>query len=67
MRVTVEGVENAQQAEFLLNANGDQAQGYFFGRPVPATEVAANMMADLKNIVGAETDCGGAPRKRSIS
>jgi diguanylate cyclase (GGDEF)-like protein len=67
MRVTVEGVENARQAEFLVKANGDQAQGFFFGRPVPATEVAANIMADLKNIVGAEADSGAAPRKQAMS
>jgi EAL domain-containing protein (putative c-di-GMP-specific phosphodiesterase class I) len=67
MRVTVEGVENAKQAEFLVKANGDQAQGFFFGRPIPATEVAANIMADLQNIVGADSDCGAAPRKQSMS
>jgi diguanylate cyclase (GGDEF)-like protein len=67
MRVTVEGVENARQAEFLMKANGDQAQGFYFGRPVPASEVAANIMADLKNIAGAEADCGAAPRKQSMS
>jgi EAL domain-containing protein (putative c-di-GMP-specific phosphodiesterase class I) len=48
MRVTVEGVETAKQADFLDNANGDQAQGYFFGRPVPATEVAATILADFQ-------------------
>jgi EAL domain-containing protein (putative c-di-GMP-specific phosphodiesterase class I) len=67
MRVTVEGVENASQAEFLVKANGDQAQGFFFGRPVPATEVAANIMADLKSIAGAEAECGPTPLKQSMS
>ena len=41
MRVTVEGVETAKQAAFLDQADGDQAQGFFFGRPVPASEVGA--------------------------
>ena len=41
MRVTVEGVETAAQAAFLDKADGDQAQGFFFGRPVPASEVGA--------------------------
>jgi diguanylate cyclase (GGDEF)-like protein len=48
MRVTVEGVETATQAAFLDKADGDQAQGFFFGRPVPASEVSANILADFK-------------------
>jgi diguanylate cyclase (GGDEF)-like protein len=67
MRVTVEGIENAKQVEFLVQANSDQAQGFFFGRPVPAAEVVADIMTDLKNLAGTETDSGETPRKRSIS
>ena len=48
MRVTVEGVENAKQAAFLDEVDGDQAQGFFFGRPVPASEVSANILADFQ-------------------
>jgi EAL domain-containing protein (putative c-di-GMP-specific phosphodiesterase class I) len=48
MRVTVEGVETATQVAFLDKADGDQAQGYFFGRPVPASEVSANILADFQ-------------------
>jgi diguanylate cyclase (GGDEF)-like protein len=48
MRVTVEGVETAKQAAFLDEANGDQAQGFFFGRPVPASEVGAAIFADFQ-------------------
>jgi diguanylate cyclase (GGDEF)-like protein len=48
MRVTVEGVETATQAAFLDKADGDQAQGYFFGRPVPAAEVGAQVLADFQ-------------------
>jgi diguanylate cyclase (GGDEF)-like protein len=48
MRVTVEGVETATQAAFLDKADGDQAQGFFFGRPVPASEVSANILANFK-------------------
>jgi EAL domain-containing protein (putative c-di-GMP-specific phosphodiesterase class I) len=47
MRVTVEGVETAAQAAFLDKADGDQAQGFFFGRPVPAAEVSATILADF--------------------
>jgi diguanylate cyclase (GGDEF)-like protein len=48
MRVTVEGVETARQAAFLEKADGDEAQGYYFGRPVPASEVAARILADFQ-------------------
>jgi EAL domain-containing protein (putative c-di-GMP-specific phosphodiesterase class I) len=48
MRVTVEGVETATQAAFLDRADGDQAQGFFFGRPVPASEVSANILAEFQ-------------------
>ena len=48
MRVTVEGVETATQAAFLDKADGDQAQGYFFGRPVPAAEVGSQVLADFQ-------------------
>ncbi len=48
VRVTVEGVETAKQAAFLDKANGDQAQGFFFGRPVPASEVSAGILADFE-------------------
>jgi diguanylate cyclase (GGDEF)-like protein len=48
MRVTVEGIETADQAAFLDGADGDQAQGFYFGRPVPATEIAAGILADFQ-------------------
>ena len=48
MRVAVEGVETAEQATFLDKVNGDQAQGFFFGRPVPASGVSATILADFK-------------------
>jgi sensor c-di-GMP phosphodiesterase-like protein len=48
MRVTVEGVETANQAAFLESVDGDQAQGFFFGRPVPASELSASILADFE-------------------
>ena len=51
MRVTVEGVETAKQAAFLDEADGDEAQGFYFGRPVAASEVGACILADLKNVL----------------
>ena len=48
MRVTVEGVETAKQVAFLDRVNGDQAQGYFFGRPLPSSELSVTILADFK-------------------
>jgi diguanylate cyclase (GGDEF)-like protein len=48
MRVTVEGVETANQAAFLDAADGDQVQGFFFGRPIPASELGASILADFE-------------------
>lgn len=38
MEVLAEGVERADQAEYLRAKGCDKAQGYHFGRPVPAEE-----------------------------
>jgi predicted signal transduction protein with EAL and GGDEF domain len=48
MRVTVEGIETAKRAAFLDEVDGDQAQGFFFGRPIPASEVSAKILADFQ-------------------
>ena len=47
MRVTVEGVETMAQFDFLFSAHADQVQGFYFGRPAPAAEVAINILGDL--------------------
>jgi diguanylate cyclase (GGDEF)-like protein/PAS domain S-box-containing protein len=39
MRVVAEGVETREQLEFLQEHNCPQGQGYYFSRPVPATEL----------------------------
>ena len=53
MRVTVEGVETKGQADFLYNADGDLVQGFYFGRPMPASEIAANILADFRTTLPA--------------
>lgn len=46
MRVTVEGVETTKQVEFLDAADGDQVQGFYFGRPMAAADVAEAILAN---------------------
>jgi EAL domain-containing protein (putative c-di-GMP-specific phosphodiesterase class I) len=48
MRVTVEGIETADQATFLAGADGNQAQGVYYGRPIPASELPAGLLAELQ-------------------
>jgi diguanylate cyclase (GGDEF)-like protein len=49
VHVTVEGVETAEQMSFVDEANAEQAQGFYLGRPVPESEIAANILVDFKN------------------
>jgi diguanylate cyclase (GGDEF)-like protein len=50
MEITVEGVENGRQVEFLRDVRCDQVQGFYFGRPMPGIEVAARILADLDGL-----------------
>ena len=65
MRVTVEGVETAGQVDFLYDAHADQVQGFYFGRPVPAKAVSADLLANFLNSTAApksQEAAGGTAR-----
>ena len=55
MRVTVEGVETAKQAAFLDGADADQVQGFFFGRPVSASEIGTIILKDFQKSLPTES------------
>jgi EAL domain-containing protein (putative c-di-GMP-specific phosphodiesterase class I) len=53
MRVTVEGVETSEQVDFLYDADADQVQGFYFGKPVPAAEVGTNILHEVRQSTAA--------------
>jgi diguanylate cyclase (GGDEF)-like protein len=69
MRVTVEGVETAKQAAFLDGADADQVQGFFFGRPVSASEVSAIILKDFQKLLpgGLSAHSVGPPDAKSMA
>ncbi len=60
MRVTAEGVETAGQASFLFNAHVDQVQGFYLGRPLPASEVGAHMIRAFHETLPSSDDANPA-------
>ncbi len=45
--VIAEGVENAAQLDFLMRVGCEQAQGYYLGRPQPASELAGVLSSSV--------------------
>ena len=50
MRVTVEGVETSDQVDFLYDADADQVQGFYFGRPLPASKLDKDFLNKLRSV-----------------
>ena len=48
MEIIAEGIETEQQWKFLHDNNCDEAQGYLFGKPVPANEFEQLVHESLK-------------------
>jgi EAL domain-containing protein (putative c-di-GMP-specific phosphodiesterase class I) len=53
MQVTVEGVETLSQAKFLSNTAADQVQGFYFGRPIPASEIGVDILSHFRKALPA--------------
>jgi EAL domain-containing protein (putative c-di-GMP-specific phosphodiesterase class I) len=59
MSVTAEGIETAEQVAMLQAVECQHAQGWFFGKPMSAADLAARILAQ-----GDEHEQGGAARTR---
>ena len=51
MNVVAEGVESEAQAQFLLDHGCNEAQGFYFSKPVPATEITDYMQKQQEALV----------------
>jgi EAL domain-containing protein (putative c-di-GMP-specific phosphodiesterase class I) len=47
MRVTVEGIEDSRQLDLVRGLACDEAQGFYFGRPMPACDIAAHLLGEF--------------------
>ena len=54
--ILAEGIERAEQAHFLMSNDCQKLQGYLFGRPTPAHELAAVVAKDMRNAVGGDDE-----------
>jgi EAL domain-containing protein (putative c-di-GMP-specific phosphodiesterase class I) len=51
LRVVAEGVETQNELEFLQSQNCEEAQGYYFSRPVPAQKFARLLETGIREAV----------------
>jgi diguanylate cyclase len=61
LQVTAEGVETAEQLAFLREQDCDEAQGFYFSRPLPACEFA-RLLDGTHQLLGASGDASGSGR-----
>jgi predicted signal transduction protein with EAL and GGDEF domain len=52
LRVVAEGVEQAEELAFLREHRCDEAQGYYFSRPVPAARLVDLLVRGIPNPLG---------------
>lgn len=53
MATTAEGIETIEQLHYLQSEGCDEAQGYYFSRPLPASELMKRVKSDLSLIPAA--------------
>lgn len=47
LRVIAEGVETSEQLQYLRQQGCDEMQGYYFSRPVPASEIEKMLKTNM--------------------
>ena len=52
LEVIAEGVETKEQLQYLVNAKCEQAQGYFFARPMPPEQIEQILKSDFSYRIG---------------
>ena len=62
MLVVAEGIETAEQLDFLKSKECEEGQGYYYSRPVPAEEFAGLMAANRPPQAAAPDENSGAPK-----
>jgi diguanylate cyclase (GGDEF)-like protein len=55
IEVVAEGVENRDQADFLVGEGCDQAQGYYYGHPLPAADFEHMLVESITTAEGGRT------------
>jgi diguanylate cyclase (GGDEF)-like protein len=68
LRVVAEGVETLEQKVFLQAHECDEAQGYYFSRPVPPQQFAILLTTGLtaRAVAAAETPIGARPATAAV-
>ena len=64
LSTVAEGIETKEQAEMMLWLGCEFGQGYFYGRPMPAHELAASISAPRERLV---TESGSAWKRISAA
>ncbi|MEE9590184.1 MAG: hypothetical protein V3V97_19435, partial [Hyphomicrobiaceae bacterium] len=53
------GVETPEQVDLLAKLDCDEVQGYYLGRPMPESDIAAFVISNFAAVIGlAEADMG---------
>jgi diguanylate cyclase (GGDEF)-like protein len=60
MRVAVEGVETPEEVDFLYDVDAAEVQGFYFGRPVSASEVASSIIQHVRKSAAAKAKDGSS-------
>ena len=67
LSVIAEGIEDRATADFLLRMGCEEGQGYFFGRPVPASEFEARFLDRPRRGRGGVTAARPDHAERSVN